>query len=157
MVDAQKRSEYAVPVDPTTGDRSFFSTPDNIVRRDDGVSLIVDAKYKRFQDETDETTPDRPSNGDLYQMAAACVAHDCSRALLVYPRMSNHEPAGDWVPRWWQIVIGSDHLLVGAVTIPLQILTGPDGVVGFDQRLRQLVENASSAKHAGAPLLDVAS
>lgn len=156
-VEAQERSEYAVPVDATTGDRSFFSTPDNIARRNDGASLIVDAKYKRFQDETDETTPDRPSNGDLYQMAAACVAHQCSRALLVYPRMSDQDPAGDWMPRWWRIDVGAEILLVGAATVPLQVLTAPDGVAVFDQRLRQLVETASSTSEAADSLLDAAS
>ena len=156
-VDAQKRSEYATPVDTTTSDRSFFSTPDNIARRYDGVGLIVDAKYKRFQDETDETIPDRPSNGDIYQMAAACVAHQCSRALLVYPRMSKQEPVGDWVPRWWRIDVGAKSLLVGAVTVPLQLLTESDGVLLFDQRLRRLVEAAVLANEVGGESLEVAS
>lgn len=156
-VEPQKRSEYAVPFDVTTGDRSFFSTPDNIARRHDGACLIVDAKYKRFQDETDETAPDRPSNGDLYQMAAACVAHHCSRALLVYPRMSDQDPGGDWAPRWWRIDVGSGTLLVGAVTVPLHVLAQSDGVAVFDQRLRQLVEVASSMSVAADFEMGVAS
>lgn len=156
-VESQKRTEYAVPADVTTGDRSFFSTPDNIARRHDGANLIVDAKYKRFQDETDETTPDRPSNGDLYQMAAACVAHRCSRALLVYPRMSDQDLAGDWTPRWWRIDLGAETLLVGAVTVPLQILTASNGMAVFDHCLRQLVETSSSAHESIDDLMGAAS
>lgn len=141
-VDAQKRSEYAVPVDPATGDRSFYSTPDNVVRRIDGSQLIVDAKYKSFHDETIETTPDRPSNGDLYQMAAACMAHRCSRALLLYPRMARKDTIEPWKPRWWRIDVGPEHLLVGAVTVPLHDLAAFDGIGRFDTSLREMLEQA---------------
>lgn len=66
-VEAQKRSRYAVPVDSDSGDRAFYSTPDNLVRHSGGAGVVVDAKYKRFDDEIDDTAPDRPANGDLYQ------------------------------------------------------------------------------------------
>lgn len=156
-LEAQKRSEYAVPCDPSTGDRSFFSTPDNVVRRSDGALVIIDAKYKRFQDGTDESAPDRPSNSDIYQMAAACVAHGCSRALLLYPQSIVLGPTtNEQKIRWWSIQIGAERVLVGAATLPLHLLASGDGIAAFDEHLLKLVESALPPGSASTRL-DVAS
>lgn len=146
QVSAQERSLFAEPVGGARrGRSSYYSKPDNVIRRGEAVALLVDAKYKRFEDETDETTPNRPSNGDLYQMAAACVAHDSPRALLVYPRMSRHELGRDWEPIWWRIEFAGVELHVGAVTVPLHLVAAADGLTAFDQRLRSLVTSAAEA------------
>ena len=156
-VSAQERSLFAEPVGALQRDRrAYYSKPDNVVRRSDAVVLLVDAKYKRFRDETDETTPDRPSNGDLYQMAAACVAHDCPRALLVYPRIGDPELGRDWEPVWWRIQVGEVALHVGAVTVPLNLIAADDGLAEFDRRLRQLVDAAAEAGIAASAQLAVA-
>ncbi|MGQ0464778.1 MAG: McrC family protein [Sporichthyaceae bacterium] len=139
-VSAQERTRFAQPVGERTRRQAYYSRPDNVVRRDGQVALLVDAKYKRFADETDLSAPDRPSNGDLYQMAAACMAHDCRRALLVYPRMADQDLGLDWEPLWWRIDFAGAELFVGAVTVPLHLLAADGGLVEFDHRLRALVE-----------------
>lgn len=141
-VTAQERAAFAHPEIVGSG-RSYFSKPDNVVHHDDSAVLLIDAKYKRFQDATEFASTGRPSNGDLYQMVAACVAHGSPRALLVYPRMSSADCRTDWAPTWWQIPIGGTRLRIGAVTIPVQMLADNDGLTSFDRRLRALVSAAS--------------
>jgi 5-methylcytosine-specific restriction enzyme subunit McrC len=73
---------YAVRVTPET--RSYYSRPDNVVLKSGLPVLLVDAKYKTLAD-ADEGSTKRPGNADIYQLAAALVAHKCSRGLLIYP------------------------------------------------------------------------
>lgn len=108
--------------------------------------LVVDAKYKQFSDATEGT--DRPSNADLYQMAAACVAHRCGRALLVYPRLpqlqGDEDLGASWQPRWWRIALpSSGEVMVGAAAVPLDWLNDGDRAERFDQNLAHLVVTAS--------------
>lgn len=143
-VTGQERSLFATPVGSLAHRQSpYYSKPDNVVRRGGAVALLIDAKYKRFRDATDESAPDRPSNGDLYQMAAACVAHDSSKALLVYPRMSDADPGPDWTPVWWRVDFAGVALHIGAVTVPLRMLADDGGLASFDRRLRELVTFAA--------------
>lgn len=143
----QLREPFAHPVVAGRG-RPYFSTPDNVVRRRGVVELIIDAKYKRFAEATDGSAQDRPSNGDLYQMVAACVAHGCRRALLVYPSQlqggGQEDLANDWTPRWWRVPLpGGGDARIGAVAIPLTWLNDPDGIELFDERLQGLMTGSS--------------
>ena len=156
-VSAQERSPFAEPVGRDGRGRStYYSKPDNVIRWRDVPALVVDAKYKKFRDETLEQASDRPSNRDLYQMTAACVAHNCARALLVYPRMSDQDLGPDWVPAWWRVEFGGLKLLIGAVTVPLQDVAMDRGLADFDQRLRAMVVTAADADDTVAALRPVA-
>jgi 5-methylcytosine-specific restriction enzyme subunit McrC len=145
----QLREPFAHPVKTGHG-RPYFSSPDNVVRHRGVVELIIDAKYKRFVEATDRMAQDRPSNADLYQMVAACVAHRCKRALLVYPSQlqggSQDDLAIEWRPRWWRVPLpGGGDARIGAVAIPLTWLSEPDGVESFDARLRGLMTHSAGA------------
>ena len=59
-VDAQHRKRFAVTVPPNDG-RDYFSQPDNIVRAGGQGTLIVDAKYKRFEDASEDVGGDGPT------------------------------------------------------------------------------------------------
>lgn len=139
--EAQVRSVFATPLG---SERTFYSKPDNLVVRDGTPVLVVDAKYKRFEDDITDggTFGSKPSHSDLYQMAAACVAHHVPRALLVYPRLSGIDK--DWVPKWWSIAMTGHEILVGAVTVPLFSLGNPDGQLRFDDELRALLVTAAT-------------
>ena len=96
---AQVRSIFAIPLGR---ERTFYSkTRQPCFDRMVFAVLVVDAKYKRFEDDItdDGSFGSKPSHSDLYQMAAACVAHHVPRALLVYPRLSGVDT--DWSPKWW--------------------------------------------------------
>ena len=143
-VRAQVTEVFAVPFDEG---RAYFSKPDNIVYRDDAPVLIVDAKYKRFIDATETMKGDRPSNADLYQMAAAALAHGCRKALLLYPRMRTDEEMGDvpWAIRWWNVAgAGEPPIRVGAAGVDLDLLTSPAGLTLFDSKLSSLIDGAWS-------------
>jgi 5-methylcytosine-specific restriction endonuclease McrBC regulatory subunit McrC len=153
QVVAQVRSRFAEPVGGPPGRSAYFSKPDNVLRRRGVPALLVDAKYKRFGDSAEQSAPNRPTHGDLYQMAAACMAHDCPRALLVYPAMSDHGLGQDWEPQWWRIRVGDSERRIGAVPVPLHSLAGDDGPVEFDRRLRRMVLAAAVGRAAvPAPL-----
>jgi 5-methylcytosine-specific restriction enzyme subunit McrC len=144
-VSAQERSLFAEPVGSSaTRRRAYYSKPDNVVRQGDVTVLLVDAKYKRFREQAEQSTADRPSHGDLYQMAAACLAHDCPRALLVYPGMGDHGLGFDWEPLWWRVRFGGSEVQVGAVPIPLDLVATDGGLVELDRRLRRVVLDAAA-------------
>lgn len=143
-VRPQASEEFAVPLD---SGRRYFSRPDNVVDVDGSNVIVIDAKYKRFADATDDATPGHPTNADLYQMCAACVAHSCSRALLVYPRLESvgdiEDAPPEWNIRWWQVDgVGSQPIWVGAATVDLQGLGAPDGLHVFDAKIADLLESA---------------
>lgn len=138
-VAAQHREVFAVPV--TKGGTKYYSKPDNVLRIDDATRLIIDAKYKRFEDATDDASGSRPTNADLYQMAAAAVAHGCSRALLVYPRLDKIQTTG--AIRWWKVDGWSDEAIrIGVATVDLDVLGERSGITLFDADLGERVKEA---------------
>lgn len=142
-VSAQERSLFASPVEPVNYRRAYYSKPDNLVRQNGRVQLIVDAKYKQFVDSVDESVRGRPTSGDLYQLAAACVAHGCSRALILYPSHDARSGAGPWAVDWWSIRFDNRHLFVGAASLPLGSATSNSSLTEFDLNLRNLVQQAA--------------
>ncbi len=140
-VSPQVSGPFADPVAPNPGAR-FNSKPDNLVQAA-GCRLVVDAKYKRFEDATEASRGSRPTNADLYQMAAAAIAHRCDRALLVYPKMAATDTAAETEIRWWSIKgWTTDTLRVGVCSVDLQAIGGPGGIGTLDRRLAALVDEA---------------
>lgn len=138
-VSAQVSEPFAQPVAPNTG-TPFHSKPDNLIQAP-GRRIVIDAKYKRFEDANEEVRPSRPTNADLYQMAAAAVAHKCDRALLVYPRLTATD--ADPAIRWWTISGWTTSTLrVGVATVDLAAIGGPGGIRTLDRRLAELVDEA---------------
>lgn len=137
----QARELFATPGAGNPG-RRFDTKPDNVIRLNDRTELVVDAKYKRFEDATEEHVGSRPTNADLYQLAAAAVAHHCSRGLLVYPRLSAAD-AADAPIRWWEVVGWADEpIRVGVATVDLEVLGQRDGMRRFDERLEERIGEA---------------
>lgn len=140
-VKPQLKESFAEPIIANTG-RTFFSKPDNVVQTDGVTRLVVDAKYKRFEDATEESRGSRPTNADLYQLASAAVAHRSNKALLVYPKLDLAKP-GDSPIRWWRVDGWSTEALhIGVATVDLEILGQRDGIRQFDERLEQRIEEA---------------
>jgi 5-methylcytosine-specific restriction endonuclease McrBC regulatory subunit McrC len=138
----QARELFATPEPPNPG-RRFDSKPDNIIQIDGTTELVVDAKYKRFEDATEETRGSRPTNGDLYQVAAAAVAHHCNRGLLLYPRLSTGDAATTAPIRWWRVDAWADEpIRIGVATVDLEILGERGGMANFDEVLRQRIDEA---------------
>jgi 5-methylcytosine-specific restriction enzyme subunit McrC len=149
-VHAQLSEPFA---EPEARGRRYFSRPDNVIEHDGVPILIVDAKYKRFQEATEEVSGDRPTNADLYQMCAAAVAHRCPKALLVYPRIQQPDERGTaevlepaespWTIRWWRVPgVGSTPVRVGVATIDLALLGRHHGLQDFDRRFAELIDQA---------------
>lgn len=143
----QLREPFAYPAKSGRG-RPYYSTPDNVVRHRGVAELIIDAKYKRFVDAEGGRAHDRPSNADLYQMVAACVAHQCKTALLVYPSQlqggTQDDIASLWEPLWWRVPLpGGGSVRVGAVAIPLSSLSETAGLESFDASLAELITRSS--------------
>lgn len=140
-VNAQHRELFAMSLPPNDG-RDYFTQPDNLVRVGGNNALVVDAKYKRFEDASEDVRGSRPTNADLYQMAAAGVAHGCRRALLLYPRLG---PGGDVPIRWWSVKGWQENpMWVGVATLDLELLASNEGLLRFDALLRERIEEALS-------------
>lgn len=142
-VRAQVSEPFADPISPNPGAR-YNSKPDNLVLTPT-TRLIIDAKYKRFEDADEATASQgsRPTNADLYQMAAAAVAHHTKRALLVYPRMVASDHSADSAIRWWSVDGWTSDLRIGVCTVDLRALGGPQGIASLDRRLAAIVEQAT--------------
>ncbi|WP_223942029.1 McrC family protein [Arthrobacter sp. StoSoilB22] len=142
-VRAQTSEVFAEGIGHT---RNFFSKPDNIVDIDSVPRLVVDAKYKRFADSDDFSLGSKPTNGDVYQMAAACIAHNSPRALLLYPRLSNStEEPPTWRVRWWGVRgTNGTPIYVGAACVDLSMLSAPDKLLLFDERVEALIQQAAT-------------
>ena len=93
----------------------YYSRPDAVVY-DGGLSqIVVDAKYKSF-DDGDSTA--RPANTDFYQLLTAAVAHRTSLALLIYP--ASPRLVGGTIFGAWRIPVYSTRvvtLAAGAVNV----------------------------------------
>jgi 5-methylcytosine-specific restriction enzyme subunit McrC len=138
----QLRELFAEPNRGNAG-RAFYSKPDNVVQVGAATKLVIDAKYKRFEDATEERVGSRPTNADLYQLAAASVAHKCTKALLVYPRSETKRETMDSPIRWWRVDgWGVGALQIGVTAVDLDVLGQSGGVQEFDQSLKQRVGEA---------------
>jgi 5-methylcytosine-specific restriction enzyme subunit McrC len=59
--------------------------PDIVVRDSKKTVAVIDTKYKL------DLTRGYISNSDTYQMIAYCVANECDKALLLYPRLPGQD------------------------------------------------------------------
>lgn len=145
---SQSSERFAVS---KSGLRSYFSRPDDLLKVSGAAALVIDAKYKRFSDQIVKNAK-KPTNGDLYQMVAACIAHKTTRALLVYPRMtmvpSDETPVDDLdLPvdeiAWWTVdMTNGEFLHVGAARVDLTVIEQLSDLRAFDQSLLSLVQVA---------------
>jgi len=71
--------------DLLTGSNKVLTIPDISLRRDDGLTLIVDTKWKRYEPDDGH----RVSNSDVYQMIAYSVAHGAGDTVLLYPHLAS--------------------------------------------------------------------
>lgn len=140
-VRAQAREVFAVS--DGTG-RDYFSKPDNVLDVDGIPTLVIDAKYKRFRDGNVDSAGSKPSNTDVYQMMAACMAHSCRTALLLYPRLATADDDPPlWDIAWWEVVgPASESIRIGAATVDIAVLQEPKSISEFDHKLSALVKSA---------------
>jgi 5-methylcytosine-specific restriction enzyme subunit McrC len=132
-MEAQVQRTFATPLLRTR--KSFATKPDDVLYRDGEAVLLIDAKYKRLSD-ADHQHLEKPSNADIYQLAASAVAHDCPRGLLVYPKVVGDE-LSDAELRCWKVDLPGQqhHVLLGAIAVDLMKLTEEDGLASFDRHL----------------------
>lgn len=102
------------------GDIGRFRTrPDLIVRDADGISLIIDTKWKRMIPRIDDPKQG-VSQADVYQLMAYGRLYDCPNVMLLYPHHADLPP--DPVRRRYSIgTKGADETLIVAT----QDLVGP--------------------------------
>lgn len=134
---SRRQASRVFAVGRTAGVRNYYARPDNVLARDGSPQVVLDAKYKTLAD-AELTRLRRPQNSDVYQLAAALVAHDCQRGLLIYPRIAG-DPLGDEHLRRWTIDFAGRRLHVGAVALPVERLTNAAEVAAFDTTLTEHV------------------
>jgi len=122
------------------GLKSYFTRPDNALYVNGKASLLIDAKYKSFIEAEEKTK--LPQNSDLYQMFASLVAHDCTRGLLVYPRMIDDPSSFTNIPAAWTVVHGGTGLKVTAVTLDLTALTSTNAFDELEANFSTVVQLA---------------
>ena len=137
-VEAQKSEVFARPAFDNGGS-VYNSKPDNIIWSDGRKVLVLDAKYKRFEDANEFSVGSRATNADLYQMAAAATAHGTSKALLVYPRLGESTTDSNQI-RWWEVDRwGPEPLEIGVASVDLNLLGERHGIEMFDARLSAMI------------------
>lgn len=85
---AQWQAKYAEPLEGSK--TPLYTKPDNVLLLHGRAKAVVDAKYKPLRER--DVAYGRPTNADVYQMAASMSAHECDRALLVYPAIDETTP-----------------------------------------------------------------
>jgi 5-methylcytosine-specific restriction enzyme subunit McrC len=135
---AQVSNRYAIALN---GDRNYYTRPDNVVYQYGTPVLLVDAKYKRLADAEEQRTK-KPSNADVYQMAASLLAHQCERGLLVYPRLEGDALLSDGQLRAWQVE-GSTKVVL-AIALPIGNLGAAGAMESFDAALERAVIDAAA-------------
>lgn len=139
----QEQRCFATPLD--AGCRSYYTRPDFVVYREKQRALLVDAKYKLLAD-AERNAQKRPTNSDLYQLAASLVAHDCSRGLLLYPRVAGDHDLGDGRMRSWKVRFSGRELIISAVALELTNLGSQTGMEAFDRLLACQITTALKHK-----------
>lgn len=101
------------------GSDDYKSVPDAVVYESGLPLVVVDAKYKSFEDRKDGNTAIRPANDDFYQVLTAAIAHEARLALLLYPARPGLL-GGTAGMNAWRISVGSTRavtLAAGAMNV----------------------------------------
>ncbi len=138
-VESQRSRAFARPLTSASG--VYYSRPDNVIFESDEARLLVDAKYKSLSESEDGGDPKRPRNTDVYQLAAALLAHDCPRGLLLYPKLAP-TPAPETDVRAWRVDVGSRVLLLAAASVDIGDLSSADSLSALDSRVEALIRDA---------------
>jgi 5-methylcytosine-specific restriction enzyme subunit McrC len=125
------------------GLKSYYTRPDNVLYKDNQAALLVDAKYKKLS-EADEGSKQRPQNSDIYQLFASLVAHQCSRGLLLYPRMLHETPSEDGRLKLWKVSAAGQTYVIGASTVNIANLSSKMSLNLFDQQLDSTIQRVLS-------------
>ncbi|QQO15209.1 restriction endonuclease [Bradyrhizobium diazoefficiens] len=114
-VRLQGPREYAL-IDQQSGALRFATRPDVVVSQNGKPRLVIDTKWKRIKEATDD--PKRGvSQWDVYQMMAYAHVYNCDRLMLLYPH--HHELADrEGLVAVHQIATKSDSL-IGIATVDL--------------------------------------
>ncbi|OPY93574.1 restriction endonuclease [Bradyrhizobium sacchari] len=114
-VHLQGPRRYAL-VDRQSGGLRFATRPDIVISQNGRPLLVIDTKWKRLKEATDD--PKRGvSQSDVYQMMAYAHVYDCDRLMLLYPH--HHELADrEGLVAVHQIANKSDSL-IGIATVDL--------------------------------------
>jgi len=127
--ERQQMIPYAHPI--SSGTKTLYCRPDNIVRREGQPLVVVDAKYKLLDAEWPRGAAiaerGSPLSADLYELLAGMLAHGCSSGVLVYPSMTQAVTTSSDVRTWTVNAYGAP-LTVSAVPIHLQSLTSREAV-----------------------------
>jgi 5-methylcytosine-specific restriction enzyme subunit McrC len=123
--------------------KSYFTRPDNVLYRNGKPLLMVDAKYKKFE-ESETGTKKRPQNSDIYQLFASMVSHECDRGLLVYPRMMTPSEPNQGQITFWRIPTPTKPLLVGAMALNVSELSTKASLNDLDALVARAIKEMLS-------------
>lgn len=71
------------------GEKGRFRTrPDIIIRHNDNITLVIDAKWKRMTPRIDDPKQG-VSQADIYQLMAYSQIYNCKKVMLLYPHHSD--------------------------------------------------------------------
>ena len=69
----------------TRDTKHYHARPDAVVYDGESPLLVVDAKYKSFEEGEEGELAARPAHADFYQVLTAALAHQVALALIIYP------------------------------------------------------------------------
>ena len=79
----QVSATYAIKL--TSNSKDYSARPDAVVYDNSMPLMVVDAKYKTFEEGEEGISKIRPAHSDFYQVLTAAIAHRAALALIVYP------------------------------------------------------------------------
>ena len=100
---AQQSKTFAVAASASC--RNYGTRPDNEVKINGELALLIDAKYKTVSP-VGRSRVERPENTDLYQLFASLTAHGCRRGLMVHPIAPGQAHESDPALRVWRVAHG---------------------------------------------------
>ena len=87
--------KYANALTPRT--KNYNACPDAVVYDGEFPLLVVDAKYKSFDEGEEGDLAGRPAHADFYQVLTAALAHQVALALIIYPASTGKSGiVGSW-------------------------------------------------------------
>ncbi len=135
----QDSAIYAQKLTPHS--RNYSARPDAVVYDNSMPLVVVDAKYKSFNEGEEGNSTIRPAHNDFYQVLTASVAHRTDLALIVYPTDAGHSG----ISGAWRIKVTSKKsVTLAAGTIRVVGLstdvTPSDTQLEMKEMLEQLIE-----------------
>ena len=127
------------------GSHDYHSRPDGVIYDGSAPLVVVDAKYKSFEEGADDSPSIRAANADFYQILTAAIAHKVNLGLLVYPTTQPMHDGGTMVNAW-QVQLDSTNIVtIGVGTLNVVGLTPGTTSSVMHERLGSLLDELLNA------------